>query len=175
MVGSPCEFRCLFSLSSARGRHGVERRTDCPADSSTRPTSQRRRHGFGDHSRHEWVGCAPGARLSPVPRGDGFAQASRVQMTIAFVSHSDCGRHDTGWGHPEHVGRLRAITRALRDDQELFEQLVHVAGRHASEDELALAHDVEYIRTLRAGCRTRVVGCGGCGSRLRARCCRHGL
>jgi acetoin utilization deacetylase AcuC-like enzyme len=71
-------------------------------------------------------------------------------MTIAFVSHSDCGRHDTGWGHPEHVGRLRAITRALRDDQELFEQLVHVAGRHASEDELALAHDVEYIRTLRA-------------------------
>ena len=44
-------------------------------------------------------------------------------MRAAFISHSDCGRHDTGWGHPEHVGRLRAITRALRGDHHLFAAL----------------------------------------------------
>jgi len=46
-------------------------------------------------------------------------------VTVAYISHSDCGRHDTGWGHPEHVGRLRAIPRALREDPDLFHALVH--------------------------------------------------
>lgn len=68
---------------------------------------------------------------------------------VAFISHSDCGRHDTGWGHPEHVGRLRAIPRALREDPELFHALVHTEGRHATEDEIALAHDRDYIATVR--------------------------
>jgi acetoin utilization deacetylase AcuC-like enzyme len=63
----------------------------------------------------------------------------------AFISHSDCGRHDTGWEHPEHVGRLRAIPRALRNEPALFESLLHHEGRHASVDELALAHDRNYI------------------------------
>ncbi|HVD06152.1 MAG TPA: histone deacetylase [Gemmatimonadaceae bacterium] len=65
------------------------------------------------------------------------------------MSHSDCGRHDTGWGHPEHVGRLRAIPRALRNDPELFSLVRHVEGRHATEDELALAHERSYIDTVR--------------------------
>lgn len=67
-------------------------------------------------------------------------------MTVAYISHSDCGRHDTGWGHPEHVGRLRAIPRALREDPELFHALTHVEGRHATADELALVHDPAYVR-----------------------------
>ncbi len=71
-------------------------------------------------------------------------------MPTAFLSHSDCGRHDTGWGHPEHVGRLRAIPKALRDDPDLFRALLHVEGRHATEDDLALAHDPAYIKSVRA-------------------------
>lgn len=70
-------------------------------------------------------------------------------MTIAFISNSDCGRHDTGWGHPEHVGRLRAIPKALREDAELFMRVQHIESRHAVEDELALAHDPAYIREAR--------------------------
>lgn len=73
-------------------------------------------------------------------------------MRPAFVSHSDCGRHDTGWGHPEHVGRLVAIMRALRSDFELFQQLEHVQGRHATIDELALVHDRDYIESVQAIC-----------------------
>ena len=71
-------------------------------------------------------------------------------MPTAFLSHSDCGRHDTGWGHPEHVGRLRAIPRALREDEQLFHALLHVEGRHATPDELALAHDPRYVDSVKA-------------------------
>ncbi len=66
-------------------------------------------------------------------------------MKIAFISHADCGRHDTGWGHPEHVGRLRAVTRALRNHPELYHQLEHIEGRHATADELSLVHDYDYV------------------------------
>jgi len=66
-------------------------------------------------------------------------------VTVALISHSDCGRHDTGWNHPEHVGRLRAIPRALRYDPDLYHALLHHEGRHATRDELALAHDPAYI------------------------------
>jgi acetoin utilization deacetylase AcuC-like enzyme len=69
-------------------------------------------------------------------------------MRVAFISHADCGRHDTGWGHPEHVGRLRAVTRALRNEQGLFETVDHVEGRHATIDEIALAHDRSYIESI---------------------------
>jgi acetoin utilization deacetylase AcuC-like enzyme len=70
--------------------------------------------------------------------------------TVAYISHSDCGRHDTGWGHAEHVGRLRAIPRALRNDFELYHLLEHRESRHANPDELALAHDPLYVESVRA-------------------------
>ncbi len=70
-------------------------------------------------------------------------------MTVAFISHSDCGRHDTGWSHPEHVGRIRAVTRALRNDWELMLRIDHREGRHATADDLALAHDPAYIASVR--------------------------
>ena len=68
---------------------------------------------------------------------------------VAYISNADCGGHDTGWGHPEHVGRLRAIPRALREDIELFHLLEHRESRHASEDELALAHDAAYVSQVK--------------------------
>ena len=71
-------------------------------------------------------------------------------MQAAFISHSDCGRHDTGWGHPEHVGRLRAITRALRNDPELFQAVEQLEGRHATIDELARIHSREYVESIQA-------------------------
>lgn len=72
-------------------------------------------------------------------------------MRVGFISHADCGMHDTGWGHPEHVGRLRAITRALRNDQDLFELVEHLEGRHATAAELALAHDPQYVEEIERG------------------------
>ena len=74
---------------------------------------------------------------------------SAAATRAAFISHSDCGRHDTGWGHPEHVGRLRAITRALREDPELFHRVEHIEGRHATIEELEIAHDPAHVRAVR--------------------------
>ena len=74
-------------------------------------------------------------------------------MSVAFISHADCGRHDTGWGHPEHVGRLRAITRALRDHPDVLMSLEHLEARHATDDEIALVHARAYIEQVRAVAR----------------------
>ena len=70
--------------------------------------------------------------------------------TVAYISNADCGSHDTGWGHAEHVGRLRAIPRALRDDMELYHLLDHRESRHATADELALVHDPAYVASVEA-------------------------
>lgn len=77
-------------------------------------------------------------------------------MTIAFISNADCGRHDTGWGHPEHVGRLRAIPKVLREHPELLMRVQHVESRHATAEELAIVHDPEYIASVK-----RLVDAGG--------------
>jgi acetoin utilization deacetylase AcuC-like enzyme len=69
-------------------------------------------------------------------------------VAVAFISHSDCGRHDTGWGHPEHVGRLRAITRALRASPELFNNVEQIEGRHSTAAELELGHTPAYIASI---------------------------
>jgi acetoin utilization deacetylase AcuC-like enzyme len=70
--------------------------------------------------------------------------------TVAYISHADVGGHDTGWGHPEHVGRLRAIPRALRDDFDLYHQLEHRESRHATVAELAIVHEPRYIAQVEA-------------------------
>jgi acetoin utilization deacetylase AcuC-like enzyme len=82
-------------------------------------------------------------------RASEHERSERAAQRAAFISHSDCGRHDTGWGHPEHVGRLRAITRALREDPELFHSIEHLEGRHATIEELELAHHPAYVASVR--------------------------
>lgn len=71
-------------------------------------------------------------------------------MAVALIAHADCGVHDTGWGHPEHVGRLRAVMRAIGRDQPLFESLEHVEAPHASSGDLALAHAPAYVARVEA-------------------------
>ncbi|HEX9108430.1 MAG TPA: hypothetical protein VF832_14400, partial [Longimicrobiales bacterium] len=34
----------------------------------------------------------------------------------ALVLHPDCARHDTGWRHAEHQGRLPAAVQAVYED-----------------------------------------------------------
>jgi acetoin utilization deacetylase AcuC-like enzyme len=48
------------------------------------------------------------------------------------------------------VGRLRAVTRALGGDMELFTRLEHAEGRHATTQELLLAHAPEYVARVQA-------------------------
>ncbi|HYR08787.1 MAG TPA: hypothetical protein VEQ60_13485 [Longimicrobium sp.] len=68
----------------------------------------------------------------------------------AFVSHEDSSRHDTGWDHPDHQGRLPAIVRAVqRDMVALWEPLRQTEAVPATEEDLRLVHTPEYIERVR--------------------------
>ena len=67
-----------------------------------------------------------------------------------YVSHSDCSRHDTGWRHPEHQGRLPAVARAVyRDMLTLFDPLLEIEAVPTTTADLALAHAPAYIERVR--------------------------
>jgi acetoin utilization deacetylase AcuC-like enzyme len=67
----------------------------------------------------------------------------------AFVSHEDAPRHDTGWNHPDHQGRLPAIARAVyRDMETLFAPLLELTATPATTADLALVHDPEYLARI---------------------------
>lgn len=64
--------------------------------------------------------------------------------------HPDTGRHDTGWGHPEHQGRLPAIVRALEKQTPALLAVVESrVARPAEPEVIALAHSREHIDRVR--------------------------
>lgn len=71
--------------------------------------------------------------------------------TTGFVTHYDCSRHDTGWRHPEHQGRLPAVARAVYADMlDLSDPLLEIEAVPATEADLVLAHDAAYVEHVRA-------------------------
>jgi len=89
-------------------------------------------------------------RVEGLPEIVGVAEPSTGAPRVAFISSADCGLHDTGWHHPEHTGRLRAVLRAVGRDVELFSSVLHREARHATPAELALAHDPAYVERVQA-------------------------
>jgi acetoin utilization deacetylase AcuC-like enzyme len=72
-------------------------------------------------------------------------------MAAALVMHPDCGRHDTGWGHPEHQGRLPAIVRAIEGaTPTLHESWVPMDARPATEASIARVHEPAHIARVRS-------------------------
>jgi len=73
---------------------------------------------------------------------------------LSFVSHYDCARHDTGWGHPDHQGRLPAVMRAVYADMlTLFPHLREVEGRPAVQEAVRRVHTDDYLKRLRGWVR----------------------
>lgn len=69
----------------------------------------------------------------------------------AYVSHFDCARHDTGWNHPDHQGRVPALTRAVhRDMLTLHDALLQVEATPATVDDLLLVHTRRHVDAVRA-------------------------
>ncbi|MXV94908.1 MAG: hypothetical protein F4Z92_03320, partial [Gemmatimonadetes bacterium] len=57
--------------------------------------------------------------------------------STAFLMHPSAVLHDTGWGHPEHQGRLRALASALKNDLvALHDRVRQVAPAPAGEEDL---------------------------------------
>jgi acetoin utilization deacetylase AcuC-like enzyme len=73
-----------------------------------------------------------------------------VPKVTAYVSHEDCSLHDTGWSHPDHQGRLPAVTRAVyRDMVALYEPLLQVEGLPATVPQLLRVHTRRYVDDVR--------------------------
>ncbi|HYW12907.1 MAG TPA: hypothetical protein VE871_13195 [Longimicrobium sp.] len=71
-------------------------------------------------------------------------------LKTAFVSHEDSSRHDTGWKHPDHQGRLPAIVRAVqRDMVALWDPLLQLEGVPATEADLLLVHTPAHLARVR--------------------------
>ena len=69
-------------------------------------------------------------------------------MTVAFVTHADCLRHEMGERHPERPERLTAI-----EDQLIASGIGALLERHdaplATDEQLARVHPIEYVRAIR--------------------------
>ena len=70
---------------------------------------------------------------------------------VALVVHSACGLHDTGWGHPEHQGRLPALIRAIeRDALVLLEHLGQHEAEPVTPTDLERVHTRAHVEQVRA-------------------------
>jgi acetoin utilization deacetylase AcuC-like enzyme len=65
-------------------------------------------------------------------------------MTIAFISHPDCTRHDMGDAHPESPQRLHAISDQLISSR-LDVLMETLDAPLATREQLCLAHETSYV------------------------------
>ena len=74
-------------------------------------------------------------------------------MTVAYVTHADCLKHEMGAWHPERPERLTAI-----EDQLIASGIGQFLQRHdaplASDAQLARVHPMEYVRAIREAAPT---------------------
>ena len=69
----------------------------------------------------------------------------------AFLMHSASSLHDTGWGHPEHQGRLRALASAFANDlPALHGRVEAVEPEEVDEEVLLKVHTREHVENVRA-------------------------
>jgi acetoin utilization deacetylase AcuC-like enzyme len=74
-----------------------------------------------------------------------------VRNPAAVVRQGVCGRDDTGWGHPEHQGRLPAVIRALeRDTPALLDHVLQHEASYATEARLLRVHSADHVRRVKA-------------------------
>jgi acetoin utilization deacetylase AcuC-like enzyme len=78
---------------------------------------------------------------------------NRAMKRVALFANEDCSRHDTGWGHPEHQGRLRAVMSALGSAQpELNDVIAPRRGVPAETGIVELVHSAGHVALVRETC-----------------------
>ena len=70
---------------------------------------------------------------------------ARVDLPSGLLARPRCMDHDTGYGHPEHAGRFRAVLDSLAQAG-LVEDMLSIESRPATEQELLLCHTLDYLR-----------------------------
>jgi acetoin utilization deacetylase AcuC-like enzyme len=63
-----------------------------------------------------------------------------------FLLHPAAALHDTGWGHPEHQGRLRGLVSAVSKEMlTLHDRVAQMEPRSATEEEILRVHTREHL------------------------------
>lgn len=77
-------------------------------------------------------------------------EGHEVRYPTALVMHPDCALHDTGWGHPEHQGRIPAIVNAVyKDTPALIDVMLQREADPATVEDLARVHTAEHVERVR--------------------------
>jgi len=76
-----------------------------------------------------------------------------MSVTSGFFMHPASPLHDTGWSHPEHQGRLRALTSTVgRDLLALHGHVEQQEGTDGAVEDLLRVHTQAHVDTVRAAC-----------------------
>jgi acetoin utilization deacetylase AcuC-like enzyme len=67
-------------------------------------------------------------------------------VSVLFLTHSACLRHDNGPYHPECADRLRAILRALETEE--FSDLIRDQAPLATTEQLTRVHPARYVEAI---------------------------
>jgi len=71
-------------------------------------------------------------------------------LPVGFLIHSDASLHDTGWGHPEHQGRLRAIASSVGQDLLALDgRVIQVEPGNIQEEDLLRVHTELHLGNFR--------------------------
>ena len=69
-----------------------------------------------------------------------------TRAATAFLLHHAAALHDTGWGHPEHQGRLRFLSSTVGKDMlALHGRAEQVEAGEAGEEDLLRVHAPEHV------------------------------
>jgi len=76
-----------------------------------------------------------------------IAKQIRKDAPTAYVTHSDCRKHNMGAGHPECADRLSAIQDQLIASG-IWDHLLHVEAPLVTHEQLAHVHPPRYVEAL---------------------------
>lgn len=75
-------------------------------------------------------------------------------VTTGFFLHPSSPLHDTGWNHPEHQGRMRALASTVGKDMlTLHGHVGQFEPGMASEDDVLRVHSAGHLAQVRRACR----------------------
>lgn len=78
-----------------------------------------------------------------------MSRSSEAPLT-AVVSHPACGRHDTGWNHPEHQGRLPTIVKGIYGETPaLLDRWLQEEAPSAEIEDLLRVHTDGHVALIR--------------------------
>ena len=77
-----------------------------------------------------------------------------MSVVTGFFLHPTSPLHDTGWGHPEHQGRLRALASTVgKDLLALHGHVEQIPAEEASLADILRVHTEEHVELVRAACK----------------------